>query len=305
MIPRKPAVIGVAAVFALSAVPAAAGETVLARTAPAPGEQPLVLKIGVNDIYCGKTACECIADIAARSYDGTLAALAKQGIKLEFTYFMEVMDLEQAVRANRFDGVLCKPWTAYRFSKESGADLKRVADILDPDDKATLTGLFVVPAKSPIRDLAGLQGKRVAFGQPDAFEKYHAPLRMLAARKIKPASGIYLNSCGENLDALMGGKVDVALISDYALTASCAVDFAKPEDFRTIAVTEEIPLTSLMVDLKKVPATQAARLQQALLALAGDNVPADLTGKGFALPAPWQPEPADPAMAPPQPAAAE
>ena len=87
----------------------------------------------------------------------------------------------------------------------------------------------------------------------------------------------------------MGGKVDAAVVSDYALTASCAVDFAKPEDFRTIATTEKMPLTSLMVDTNKVSAADAARLQQALLAISGDKVPADLTGKGFVAPVSWKP----------------
>ena len=227
--------------------------------------------------------------------------LAKDGIKLEFTYFMEVMDLDRAIKAGELDGVLCKPWTALRFAKETGADFKRVADIRDPDDKATMTGMFVVPTKSSIRKLADLEGKRLVFGQPDSFEKYHSPLRMLAAGHIKPASALYYSSCGENLDALMSGKVDAAVISSYAMTASCAVDFAKPEDFRTIANTEEMPLTSLMVNLKKVPAAKAARLQQALLAISGDKTPADLTGKGFVAPAPWQPEPADPAAVPKEP----
>ena len=293
----------IAALFAIcsSLVGVASDETALPAATPEEGKQPLVLKIGVNDIYCHKTACSCIENIAKRSYDGTLAMLAKDGIKLEFTYFMEVMDLDRAIKAGELDGVLCKPWTALRFAKETGADFKRVADIRDPDDKATMTGMFVVPTKSSIRKLADLEGKRLVFGQPDSFEKYHSPLRMLAAGHIKPASALYYSSCGENLDALMSGKVDAAVISSYAMTASCAVDFAKPEDFRTIANTEEMPLTSLMVNLKKVPAAKAARLQQALLAISGDKTPADLTGKGFVAPAPWQPEPADPATAPQEP----
>ena len=278
----------------------------MATSTAARADKPLVLMIGVNDIYCRKTACDCIQDVAKRSYDGTLAALAKDhNIKLEFTYFMEVMDLEKAIKANKFDGVLCKPWTALRLGREAGAEFKRVADIRDPDDKPNMTGVFVVPAKSPIRSLAGLQGKRLVFGQPDSFEKYHAPLRMLAAQNIKPASGLYFSSCGENLDALMSGKVDAAVISSYAMTASCAVDFAKPEDFRTIAKTPEMPLTSVLVDLRKVSAADAARLQQALLVLAGDKTPADLTGKGFVAPVSWRPEPvADEAVPPAAKAAA-
>ncbi len=272
-----------------------AGETALQPAArPSPADKPLTLTIGLNDIYCGKTACSCISEIAKRSYDGTLAALEKQGIKLEITYFMEVMDLEKAIRAKKFDGVLCKPWTALRLGPEAGAKFLRVADVLDPGDSPELSGIVVVPVASSIRKLADLQGKRVAFGQADSYEKHHAPLLMLARDGIKPVSALYLSSCGENLDVLMSGKVDAAVISDYAMSASCAVDFAKPEDFRTISTTEKMPLTSLLVDSNKVSAADATRLQLALLAISGEKVPADLTGKGFVAPASWKPLPVDP-----------
>lgn len=268
----------------------AAEETALAPVLGASDAAPLVLKLGVNDIYCTQTACECISEIATRSYDGVLAELAKNhGITLKLTYFMEVMDLDKAIQAKQFDGVICKPWTALRFSKEAGPHFKRVADILDPENSATMTGLILVPATSPIRTLAALAGKRIAFGQPDSYEKYHAPLRLLASQGIRPGSGSYRSSCGENLDLLMDGKVDGAVVSSYALTASCAVDFAKPEDFRTVAKTGEMPLTSLLVDLNKVSPAAAMRLQRALLAVSGDKVPADLTGKGFVAPVSWQP----------------
>jgi len=112
---------------------------------------------------------------------------------------------------------------------------------------------------------------------------------MLAAKNIKPGECILLNSCGENLDALMNGKVDVALVSSYALTASCAVDFAKPEDFKTIAETPEMPLTSVMLDMHKVSTTDAIALQKALLEISGEKTPADLVGKGFVMPVSWKP----------------
>lgn len=251
---------------------------------------PLVLKIAVNDIYCTKTACECISEIATRDYTGTLAKLKKDHqIILELTYFMEVFDLEKAILAGTHDGAICKPWTAYNLSKKSGADFKRVADIRDRDDNAMMTGHFVTTAKSTLKSLEDLNGKRIAFGQKDSYEKNQAPLQMLAAKNIKPGECFYFNSCGENLDALMNGKVDVAVVSSYALTASCAVDFAKPEDFKTIAQTPEMPLTSVMLDMRKVSAAAATALQKALLKISGDQTPSDLVGKGFVRPASWKP----------------
>jgi ABC-type phosphate/phosphonate transport system substrate-binding protein len=275
---------------------ASAGETAFlpAERPPAVDEakNPMVLKIAVNDIYCSRTACSCISKIARRSYDSILTNLKKRhNITLEFTYFMEVFDLQKSLLANRFDGVLCKPWTALRLEGPMHANLKRVADIPDPAGHALMNGMFLTNAKSPIRSIDDLQGKRIAFGQEDSFEKYQAPLRMLAAKQVKPAESLSFNSCGENISALLDGKVDVAVVSSYALTASCAVDFAKADDFKTIATTESMPLTSLVLDMKKISEPDAARLQAALLDVSGDKTPEDFTGKGFVLPASWIPAP--------------
>jgi len=258
----------------------------------AAAQQPLRLKIAVNDIYCRKTACSCISQIATRSFDSLVAGLqARHQITLELTYFMEVFDLQKAILANQYDGVLCKPWTALQYSNKTRACFKRVADLLDPNDTALMSGVFLTLSGASVRTLADLQGKRVALGQADSYEKNQAPLQMLAAGRINPAEMMFFSSCGENLSALLDGKVDVAVVSSYALTASCAVDFTKPEDFKTIAETAEMPLTSLLVDLNKVPAAAAFRLQAALLDVSGAKAPKDLLGKGFVLPASWKPTP--------------
>lgn len=270
---------------ALAAAPASAPPKVV-------DSKPLRLKIAVNDIYCRKTACDCIGKIATRSFDTLLADLqARHHITLELTYFTEVFELQKAVLANTYDGVLCKPWTVLQYSSKTPACFKRVADLLDPDNKALMSGVFLTLSGSPLRTLADVQGKRLALGQEDSYEKNQAPLQMLAANHLKPAQLVLFSSCGENLSALLDGKVDVAVVSSYALTASCAVDFTKPEDFTTLAETEKMPLTSLLVDLNRVSAAEAFRLQAALLDASGTRVPKDLLGKGFVLPASWKPAP--------------
>lgn len=274
----------------LTAAEPAVDETALAVVpVPAGESKPITLRIGINDIYCTKTACDCITEIAGRSYDGVVAELKKNGVILEITYFMEVMDLDKAIVAKDFDGVICKPWTALRHMPETGRNFKRVVDILDPENQSSVCGQFVTTADSTIKNLADIQGKRIVFGQEDAYEKYHAAMLMLAAKAIKPESARYFSSCGENLDALMSGSADVAVISSYALTASCAVDFAKPEDFRIIASTPKVPLTSLLLDLDRVPAATATRVQKALLAISGKATPKDFLGNGFVEPVSWQP----------------
>jgi ABC-type phosphate/phosphonate transport system substrate-binding protein len=252
--------------------------------------ETLALKIAVNDIYCTDTACFCVHDVAARGYAESLAKLkAEHGIELEFTYFTEPYQLEDAIVSGQYDGVLSKPWTALRLQKQAQANFRRIVDVLDPSNNRWLSGIVIVPAESPIQRLDELNGKHVYLGQPDAYEKHQAAKRLFGQRGIKPAKIDTTASCSENIGILLDGEADAAVISDYALSADCAVDFANPEDFRTLARTEPIPLTSLMLDMNKVDEAEAHRLKKALLSISGNKADETLLSKGFVKPAPWNP----------------
>lgn len=255
-----------------------------------PAPLPIELKIAVNDIYCMDTACSCVHDVAARTYPRTLEHLrAEYRIVLQLVYFTETYQLEDAIASGEYDGALCKPWYALRHEKEAGANFQRIVDVLDPNNNQWLTGIFVVPAGSPIQTLEDLAGKHLYIGQADAYEKHQAAKRMLKQRGIVPAKIDTNASCSENVGVLLDEVADAAVLSDYALSADCAVDFARPEDFRILEHTERIPLTSLILDMNKVEKADADRLQKALLALSGKGAPETLLGNGFTEPAPWNP----------------
>lgn len=255
-----------------------------------PEETTTVLKIAVNDIYCTDTACSCVHDVAARTYYQTVEKLkAEHGIELELVYFIETYQLEDAIAAGEYDGALCKPWYALRHQKEAGADFCRIVDVLDPRNERWLTGIFAVPVDSPIQTLEELNGKHLYIGQADAYEKHFAAKRLLEQKGIRPARIDTNASCGENIGVLLDGEADAAVVSDYALSADCAADFAQPEDFRILAHTEPIPLTSLVLNMNRVSEADAGKLKKALLALSGENTPETLLGNGFVEPAPWNP----------------
>ena len=162
-------------------------------------------------------------------------------------------------------------------------------DLPDLQNNPWLTGIFIVPADSPIQTLEELHGKHLYIGEADAYEKHHAAYRLLEKNGIQPERIDSTASCGENIGVLLDEKADAAVVSDYALSADCAVDFARPEDFRILAHTERIPLTSLMLDMNRVDETDAQRLKEALLTISRENPPATLPGNGFIEAAPWSP----------------
>lgn len=252
--------------------------------------KPLSLKVAVNDIYCADSACSCILDVAARTYPETLAQLAGEyGVELQFDYFMDSYQLEDAIRSGQYEAVLCKPWYAMRLNRQVETDYQRLVDVLDPGNGGVLTGIVIVPVDSSIQSLEELNGRHVFLGEADCYEKHQAALRLFKQQGIKPAKIGTNSSCVENIGVLQDGKADAAVISDYALSADCAVDFANPEDFRILAHTEEIPLTSLLIDKNKVDDQQAFRIKQALLSVSGADAAPSLFGQGFVDPRPWAP----------------
>ena len=249
-----------------------------------------VLQVAVNDIYCTDTACSCVHGVAARTYPETLEKLKTEyGIELELVYFAETYQLEDAIAAGEYAGALCKPWYALQHQKAAGADFRRIVDVLDPRNNRWLAGIVIVPVDSPIQSLEDLDGKHLYIGQADAYEKHYAAKRLLEQKGLRPERIDSNASCGENIGVLLDGEADAAVVSDYALSADCAADFARPEDFRIVAQTEQIPLTSLLLDMNRVSEADAKRLKEALLALSGRNTPETLLGNGFIEPAPWNP----------------
>ena len=166
----------------------------------------------------------------------------------------------------------------------------RLADLQDLHGDPSLWGAVIVPKSSPLKKLSDISGRRVAYGETDAYEKHQGALELFESENVHVPPDLLVEraSCLECLDLLMKGKADAAVISNYALTADCAVDVTSPDAWRVLGVTEKIPLTSFIIDLKRISADDAARIQQALVELSRDALPSSMSGGGFVMPASWK-----------------
>lgn len=285
---------GLLAGGSLTAAPVADSETALLPPPASPVQQglpPLELVAGVNDVYCRDSSCKCIEQIATRQYGEFCRKLKERyNINLKLVYFIEPYDLDKAFRDGKFDAVLCKPWLVFRNPEGRSVNMVRVADLQDIHGDPGLWGTVIVPKDSSIRKLKDLSGRTVAYGQPDAYEKHQGALALFEHKGIRiPGDKLVEKaSCLECLDLLMKGSVDAAVISNYALTADCAVDVTTPDAWRVIGVTEKIPLTSFIIDLKRVSHEDALRMQRALIELSHDQLPPSMSGGGFVKPASWK-----------------
>ena len=252
--------------------------------------KPLTVNIALNDTYAKKTACVCIHDVAAREYEEVVKMLKeKYNINFNITYFVEPFELEKALKKKKFDGVICKPWRAIMLTKQYKLNYKRVADILNPENSPWLYGVYFVKKDSPIKSMEEITGKVLVAGQPDSYEKYHMPYRQLKKKGIKPSKIINKSSCLESIGCLVDDKAEIAMVSDYTMYASCAVDIARAEDFKIIGRTKNMPLCSVILDMDRISESDALRLQNALLGASGANSPESMLSKGFVKPSSWKP----------------
>jgi len=254
--------------------------------------KPITLRLAVNDTYCKATACQCIHYLASREYEEVVSILKDDyDISLELVYCLEESDLEDSIRSGHFDGAICKPWFALRHMPAKGMKFERIADVLDPFDNGLLGGLFIVRKESPLSGPEDINGRIIIIGRESSFEKYHMALTRMTEQGIRPGKIIRKAACTEGINALLDREADVAVISDYALVATCAADFAEEDAFRTIWKTGDIPLCSVVLNLKQVSRKEAARLQSALLEISGEKIPESFASKGFIKPVPWDPKP--------------
>lgn len=253
--------------------------------------EPVSLRLAVNDTYCKATACECIHYLASREYEEVVEMLKdRYDISLELVYCLEESDLEDSIRSGHFDGAICKPWFAMRLMPDRNMKFQRIADVLDPFDNSLLGGLFIVRKESPLATPEDINGKVIAIGTENSYEKHHMALAQMDDLGIRPGKIISKAVCTEGINALLDREADVAVISDYALVATCAADFAEEGAFRTIWKTGDIPLCSVVLNRKRVSRKDATRLQAALLEISEERIPESFASKGFVRPVPWSPK---------------
>lgn len=131
-------------------------------------------------------------------------------------------------------------------------------------------GLFV-PAASPVRTLADLKGRRVAFGDVNSTSSFVVPVTMLLDAGIDPARDLggvrLLGSHANSLAALVESRVDAAALSFESYEKAVREGVPGARDLRVVARSAPIPYPPLIVG-RRVPVEIRGRLRSAFATLA-------------------------------------
>jgi phosphonate transport system substrate-binding protein len=155
------------------------------------------------------------------------------------------------------------PVTFLQARQRGGAELLAVA--VEKGQSVYYSGIFV-RADSPLRALADLRGKRVAFGDVNSTSSFAFPVAMLLAMDLDPARDLgavlITGSHANSLKALQQGQVDAASASFDSYEKAVTQGAIKPNEIRVLAKSEPIPYPPLAMH-PRLPAEVKARLRHA------------------------------------------
>jgi len=123
------------------------------------------------------------------------------------------------------------------IARKDRSDYRLIARSKTLEGKLTVRGAFLVHASTAVKDLAALQGVRIAFVGKGSWSGYHMPLRSLHKAGVKEEMNTFFY-VGNHV-----GTVSMLLHSDVFATVTAAPlarRWAEANDLFIVALTEQV-----------------------------------------------------------------
>jgi phosphonate transport system substrate-binding protein len=227
------------------------------------------------------TLCAAIAPAAAHAQeDGVyrFSPVNQYGINLTAAYWNPIMDYvsqKSGVKLQMKIGRTSADTTAYVLAQE--VEFVFTNHLFSPEREQLgwkvfgrrvtppVHGQIIVPADSPLNDLAQLQGREVVFAGPEALVAYKFPAAQLMARKIDFKTVFGGNSDG-SLAQLFSGKVAAA-----GVNSQLAEGYARREGKKYRVLWSSPPLHDLALMVSsKVPEPVRSAVARAFIGMQRD-----------------------------------
>lgn len=225
-----------------------AGSQVLANAKDADEGLTMV----VMDPMSAPLACACVQGYAQRKYEFLGKFLEQQlGTKVKVHWAGALSSaLEESM--GKADIVIGKRSVVEADSDETQIPLSPIAELTGKDGKTTQWGLVVVRKDDAAKKLEDLAGYQILFGKKEADEKYAAPKKLFADKKVAIAEKEEcIGACSEavtNLIDMEPGTKAAAVISSYAKPLLEGCGTIKKGDVRVVGETERVPFITAFVN---------------------------------------------------------
>lgn len=225
-------------------------------TGRTPGQQPLHVLLIPAD---GGTESGTLAD-----YQPIFNAVARStGLKFDLKVAQSYGAVVEGMCNSAADIAFVGPTTYLQAKARGCAELLAVA--VKSGQSVYYSGLFV-QANSPVKGIADLRGKSIAFGDVNSTSSFVFPLTMLIDAGIDPSKDLckvrLTGSHASSLAALLQGDVDAAALSFESYEKAVRENVPGARDVRVVARSEPIPYPPLVVS-EKLPAATREKLKTA------------------------------------------
>jgi ABC-type phosphate/phosphonate transport system substrate-binding protein len=210
------------------------------------------LTMVIMDPMSAPLACACVQGYAQRKYEFLGKFLEQQlGTKVKVHWAGALSSaLEESM--GKADIVIGKRSVVEADSDETQIPLSPIAELTGKDGKTTQWGLVVVRKDDAAKKLEDLGGYQILFGKKEADEKYAAPKKLFADKKVAIAEKEEcIGACSEAVTNLMDmepGTKAAAVISSYAKPLLEGCGTIKKGDVRVVGETEKVPFITAFVN---------------------------------------------------------
>jgi len=218
--------------------------------------------------------CNSIEENRER-FDPLTAYLEKKLGRKVIASHVNTFDFVEMAQRKEFDVLQSNGYIYVNIKEKVGATL--LARELKTDTGKETGGLIVVRADSPIRTLADLRGKRMAFGpvlSPGGYlTQYHTmlsagldPEKVLAGYTFLPGAWQH----EKVVYSILYGAVDAGAVKVGDIERMDSEGKVRKSDFRVIAASEPVPNCTFFA-LPHVDAGTAGQVREALLRLSNQD----------------------------------
>lgn len=243
----------------------------------------LVVLLGVLVAGCGgqpasskKITLMAIPTQGAQNFEARMVKLGDllskgSGLDVEIQVGTNYAAVVEALRFGKIDGAYLGPFTYVVANAQTGAQAIITQNI---KGKPYYYSYLIVPEESPIREirddqeLAGLEGKRFAFGDPGSTSSSLIPRLALKNAGVDPEKDIQANFTGGHdkvLLAVANGQAEIGAIDSAIFENTLAKNFPKEfEKVRVVWKSVELYQYPWAVS-SDLPTDTIQKLQQAFL----------------------------------------
>jgi phosphonate transport system substrate-binding protein len=197
-------------------------------------------------------------------YEPVFRAISRMtGLDFKINVGQSYATVVEALCNDAADIAFVGPVTYIQARERGCADLLAVG--VEKNQSIYYSGLFTRDT-TPIRTIADLKGKRVAFGDINSTSSFVYPMAMILDAGVDPVHDLaairMTGSHADSLSALLHGQVDAAALSFDSFDKAVGENAVDPATIRVVARSPAIPYPPLIMNARLDTALKA-RLRDA------------------------------------------